>query len=369
MIQILSMVGDCSSPAIGALLIIAKRIIKFIRIIVPLLLIIATTTKFIHLMQNPDDKKGLKPIINSFIAAIVVFFIPNIVDATMNILDGSFSVATCWNSVNVTAETKYQGTNSTNNSSKKSIYDDPSNYENGDPRKTPTPAGTIGTSNADSGVNVTNGENGLYSLQYNGWDYLLYVPQNVDSNKPLIVFLHGNYNQGHNLNKLYEDGGYAAHIKNGTQYPAYILMPLLPSGSWTSGSNTQTLMELIEKTVNENGIDRRRISLQGFSMGANETPTIVSSHPDYFASEVIMSIQWFNPGQVSVLKNVPTRIYYGVKDPYATSCDDMYSALKNAGGDVEIYSYPDQGHPYLPQRVLDDTNSNVINWILSKSRS
>lgn len=366
MLQILNMASDCTSPSIGALLIIAKRIIGFIRIIVPLILLVATVFRFIGLMQNPDNKKGIKPIINSFIAAALVFFIPTFVNATMKMLDGSFDVASCWNSATVTTKSTYQGTVGTTNT--KSIYEDPTSYENGKPRKTPTPAGEIGTSNADSGINVNNGENGLFQLKFNGWDYLLYVPQSVDSNKPLIVFLHGNYNQGHNLNKLYEDGGYAAHIKNGTQYPAYILMPLLPSGSWTSGSNTKTLMDLIEKTVNENGIDRRRISLQGFSMGANETPAIVSSHPGYFASEVIMSIQWYSPNYLSELKNVPTRIYYGESDPYAGSCRPLYNALKNVGGDVEIYSYPGQGHAYLPRNVLNDTNSNVINWILSKSR-
>lgn len=368
MIEILNMAGDCSSPALGAVLIIAKRIMGFVHIIVPILLIIMSVVNFIKLMNNPEEKKGLKPIFNSFLAAALVFFVPTFVNATMNLLDGSFNVASCWNSATITPTTTYQGT-TTNNSNKKSLYEDPANYENGNPRKKPTPAGTIGSSNADSGVNVTNGENGLYALKYNGWDYLLYIPQNVDSNKPLIIFLHGNYNQGHDLNKLYVDGGYAAHIKNGTQYPAYILMPLLPSGSWTSGSNTKTLMELIEKTVNENGIDRRRISISGFSMGANETPAIVTANPNYFASEVIMSIQWFSPNYIPVIKNVPTRIYYGTADPYAGGCQSLYNTLRNAGGEVEIFSYPGQGHAYLPKRVLDDTNSNVINWILSKSRN
>ena len=366
MIQLLNMASDCSSPAIGALLIIAKRIMGFIRIIVPLILLVATVFRFAKLVQNPDEKKGLKPIINSFIAAALVFFVPTFVNITMKMLDNSFEVASCWNSATVTAKSTYQGTIGTTN--RKSIYEDPTNYEQGNERKKPTPAGSIGTSNADSGINVTNGENGLYALKFNGWDYLLYIPQTVDSNKPLIVFLHGNYNQGHDLNKLYVDGGYAAHIKNGTQYPSYILMPLLPSGSW-SGNNETTLMQLIEKTVEENGIDRRRISLQGFSMGANQTPNIVYNHPDYFASEVIMSIQWFNSNQISVLKNIPTRIYYGTADPYAGGCVSMYNTLKNAGGNVDIFSYQGQGHAYLPKRVLDDTDSNVINWILSQSRS
>ena len=367
MIQLLNMAGDCSSPALGALLIIAKRIMGFIRLIVPLILIIVATSKFISLMQNPDDKKGIKPIINSFLAAAIVFFVPTFVNATMKLLDNSFDVASCWNSATETTDSTYQ--ESIENSNKKSLYEDPNDYDKGNPRKTPTSAESSGTSNSDSGVNVTNGENGLFALKYEGWDYYLYVPQNVDSNKPLIVFLHGNYTQGNNLNNLLTDGGYAAHLKNGVQYPAYILLPQLPSGSWTSGDNQQKLMNLIEKIVNENGIDRRRISLSGFSMGANETPAIVSSHPNYFASEVIMSIQWYSPSYISVLKDVPTRIYYGDADPYSGSCQPLYNALKNAGGDVEIFSYSGHGHAYLPKTVLDDTNSNLIDWILSKSRS
>lgn len=366
MIEILSISGNCSSPALGAFLIIVKRIMGFVRIIVPILLIISTTIKLINLIQNPDDKKGLKPIFNSFLAAVIVFFIPTLVNAVMNLLDESFNVAACWNSASEISNISYQESGITN--SKKSPYEDPSNYEKGNPRKTPTPAGTINSSNADSGVNVTNNEFGLKALKYNGWDYYLYVPKNVDSNKPLIIFLHGNYTQGNDLSKLHVDGGYAEHIKNGTEYPAYILLPQLPYGSWTSNGNQQKLMDLIEKTVNENGIDRNRISISGFSMGANETPAIVSSHPDYFASEVIMSIQWYSPNYISTLKNVPTRIYYGTADPYSGSCQPLYNALKNAGGDVEIFSYQGHGHAYLPKTVLDDTNSNLINWILSKSR-
>ena len=54
----------CTDPGVATLMTIGRRIYTFVQLIVPLLLIVFSVIKFINLMQNPDDKKGIKPIIN-----------------------------------------------------------------------------------------------------------------------------------------------------------------------------------------------------------------------------------------------------------------------------------------------------------------
>ena len=332
----------------------------FIQIIGPLCFLVALIIHLVQLMSNPDDKKLSKKIFNSFVAIIILFFVPVLVNFVMKIMDNSFSLSSCWNSISTRNNNLYPNFINTQTKSPGSIYQSPDSYEKGTPK--PKSSSKIGEEKTD----VVNTDSGLHALKFNGWDYYLYIPKNVNSNKPLIIYMHGNGDQGHNLEKLKGDGGFAAHLANGTEYPAYVLLPQLPSGSWPD--NETTFFNLIENVITTHGIDRDRISISGFSMGANGLPTIVMHHPNYFASAVVMSTGGYVPAAVNVLKTVPTRIYYGVNDTFASSCVPLYNQLKAAGGEVEIYKYQNQGHPFLPKRILDDTDTNVIGWMLSKRR-
>ena len=88
----------CTDPGIATFMTIGRRIYSFVQLIVPLLLIIFTVVKFINLIQNPDDKKGTKPVINSFIAAAVVFFLPTIISAVLGVLPEQIQLTACWES-------------------------------------------------------------------------------------------------------------------------------------------------------------------------------------------------------------------------------------------------------------------------------
>lgn len=126
----------CFDPGIATMMTILRRIYSFIQIIVPILLIIFTTIRFINLMQNPDDKKGLKPVINSFIAAAVVFFLPMIVTIVLNVLPEQIQLTACWESAataeQITRASSYVSVNS--NDEKKLIVGKGDEYEKGVPR-------------------------------------------------------------------------------------------------------------------------------------------------------------------------------------------------------------------------------------------
>jgi beta-N-acetylglucosaminidase len=113
-----------------------------IQVIGPIVLIVATTLNLIKLMTNPEEKKLLKKAINSALAAVILFAVPTLINATMGMLDESFSVSACWNNIG-----DYNGTNSyisTSDVDKKSVVNNQSDYAKGEEKTT--------TSSTDSTV-------------------------------------------------------------------------------------------------------------------------------------------------------------------------------------------------------------------------
>ena len=138
MLLISDIVSECSAPALSMMLSVARKILKFIQIIVPILLIISLTVSFIQLMSNPEEKKLKGKIKNQGIAAVVVFFIPTILNAVMSILGSSFTLSACWNMVpNLSSQSNYISPSSVD---RKSFYVNADEYENGVPRKKATTA-------------------------------------------------------------------------------------------------------------------------------------------------------------------------------------------------------------------------------------
>ena len=134
--MILDIADYCTNSSIMLLVKILKNIINMIHMIVPILLMISITIKLSKMiMSNMDDKtvsKIKKNIINSLIATIVIFFIPSLVNTTMNLLDNNnISFGICWNNVD-----NGSFSNSTfidpNEKEKKSFTNNPDEYESGE---------------------------------------------------------------------------------------------------------------------------------------------------------------------------------------------------------------------------------------------
>ena len=100
-----TVITGCSSPALGRLLQILKNILLLIQIIGPILLIIAMTTTFTKLMANPEEKKLKSNLKNQLLAILFLFITPIIVNAIMLMMDESYSLSSCWNSISNSNET------------------------------------------------------------------------------------------------------------------------------------------------------------------------------------------------------------------------------------------------------------------------
>ena len=136
MLLISDIVSDCSAPALSLLLMVAKKLLDFIQLIVPLILLVSLVVTFIQLISNPEEKKLKGKIQNQALAAIIVFFVPTILNAVMGLLGTSFTLSACWNMVpNLSAQTNYISPTTVD---KKSIIVNQDAYESGVPRETPT---------------------------------------------------------------------------------------------------------------------------------------------------------------------------------------------------------------------------------------
>lgn len=128
----------CSDYGLARILSAASNIIDLIHIIVPIILIIMATITLFQMMSKPDEKKLKSKLKNSVIATIIIFFIPTIMTAVLNILPDNFSIKSCLkaaknlDSISRNNEVIYRETNKTKRTS---IYTNPDDYEKGDEKK------------------------------------------------------------------------------------------------------------------------------------------------------------------------------------------------------------------------------------------
>lgn len=95
----------CTDYALAGYLDIIKQVINIVHIVVPIILIIMGIIKFSKMVVNPDDKKEYKQILNMAISAVLVFFIPYIMNLVISLLpDNKFDIAKCWEQSSEVAE-------------------------------------------------------------------------------------------------------------------------------------------------------------------------------------------------------------------------------------------------------------------------
>lgn len=118
---------SCSSPALWSTLNILQKTFTLIQIVAPILLIVSLIMTMVKIVNNPEDKKLVPKIKNAFLATVIIFFIPVIVNVVMNVLGENYTISSCWNSIGEeTSPTEYVDDT---DGSRKKIYDSSESYE------------------------------------------------------------------------------------------------------------------------------------------------------------------------------------------------------------------------------------------------
>ncbi len=146
-IYILNCRGDistcCSDYGLAKILSVIKKCFQLMQIIIPIILVVMITIQLIKMMANPEEQKNKKNLMNKLIAALICFFLPTIVNLTLeviaigteNVLSKNFQAAICWDAADevnemIQVSKSVYISNHTKNS--KNLYNDPSNYEEGE---------------------------------------------------------------------------------------------------------------------------------------------------------------------------------------------------------------------------------------------
>ena len=197
----------CSDYALAMSLDTIRKFMNIIQIIVPIILILMAVIGLTQLMTNPERKNGLKNLYNKIVAAIVVFFIPVIINAVLLIMPSTFSVSACWEQAKVSAETSRTTSNKyispySEKRSLVSVIISPSSYQNSN---SSTSGSTNGSQQGKDIVNYAKkfvGQAYLYGGSWNGEEP--YTPTDC-SGFVQGVYKHFGYNLGRDTEAQWND--------------------------------------------------------------------------------------------------------------------------------------------------------------------
>ena len=116
---------ECYSNVLGNLFAIFKNILKLIQIIGPIIMIVFLTINLFTLVKNPEEKKVPKKIRNSFIALVLLFVLPIIVNAVITLILGNSNAGLCYKNAELNFDTPtYKPISDSNNKNDIDNYDD-----------------------------------------------------------------------------------------------------------------------------------------------------------------------------------------------------------------------------------------------------
>ena len=197
--------------------------------------------------------------------------------------------------------------------------------------------------------------------------YLLYLPPGIESRSwPLIVYLHGRSLRGDNLSLLTRYG-LPDRLQDDESFPFIVVAPQLPGDqSWT---DTDRLTALVRDVAARYPVDRTRIYLIGYSMGAGGVWREAVAHPELFAAAAPAAAWTPEPNEAiaAALADLPIRIYHGTEDEVApiARAQAMAEALERAGVDVTFSVYQGADHGELTHIYKDD---ELYGWLLEHQR-
>jgi predicted peptidase len=198
---------------------------------------------------------------------------------------------------------------------------------------------------------VENGDTLFYRM--------LYPDADTFRRYPLVIFLHGAGERGHDNEAQLKWGvSNFATDQNMLLHPAIVVAPQCPEkSSWSNFLRTdmnlqpdpskpmQMLIDLIHSLVKTMPIDSNRIYITGLSMGGYGTYDAIERYPNLFAAAIPVC----GAGDTSRAKSIariPLWIVHGEDDPAVNPrySIDMLEALRRAGARPGLTLYPGVGH-------------------------
>lgn len=199
--------------------------------------------------------------------------------------------------------------------------------------------------------------------------YYLYYPEDyeveVDSDFPILLFLHGGGDAGDSLG-LVKRSGPPKLISQGKEFPFLILIPQNPyARKWW---NTRAVNQLLDTVVKNNRVDKNRIYLTGLSRGGGAAWEMAVQYPDKFAALAVVCGMSPLPYASWINKEMPIWVFHGEEDksiPISES-ETMVAKLKEMGYDVQFTRYSGVGHNSWNKAYKTD---ELYEWFVKQKRT
>lgn len=204
-------------------------------------------------------------------------------------------------------------------------------------------------------------------------NYLLFVPasygQEPDKRWPLLVFLHGSREVGHDLNRL-RRAIVPQIVEGNPDFPFIVVSPQSPSmqhGWYPSLKPIEALLDELQASL---AIDPDRIYLTGLSMGGYGAWALAMDDPDRFAAIApVVGGYYYNPKQLCALRDKPIWVFGAKRDrnvPLRES-ERVVSAVRACGGAPRFTIFENADHDLGWE--LAYTATELFEWLLLQRRS
>ena len=203
---------------------------------------------------------------------------------------------------------------------------------------------------------ITRGQSCLY------WLYLPEGHSKKSQKWPMILFLHGSFQQGRDLSTIGTPiPPNVDDIKN--DFPFVVVTPQCPDeyDAWPS----DLLVDLVDEIVLKYDVDARRVFVTGVSLGGRGSWSVAVDYPDRFAAIVPVCGTYDHPERIGRIKDVPVWAFHGDQDKVVLFSDvkKMVEDLKACGGNVKFTVYQGAGHGISGRTYR---NKELYEWLLQQ---
>lgn len=199
------------------------------------------------------------------------------------------------------------------------------------------------------------------SMQY--WLYLPPDYQASEKSFPLLLFLHGGGESGHEIENVKKHGP-PMLVEQGRDFPFLILSPQNPreKGFW----DEHAVKAVLDSVMQVYRVDPNRVYLTGLSRGGYGAWRLAMQYPNTFAALVPICGATAAP-YYRWLPDMPIWVFHGAEDPVIPLKEsaEMVDSLRARGLDVRFTVYEGVGHnswerAYEQQALYD--------WLLEQRR-
>lgn len=203
----------------------------------------------------------------------------------------------------------------------------------------------------------------------NGMSYILHVPEGATNNMPLVVFMHGQ-GETNSVNAVKNTPAVKA-MDNATAYPAsnsfIAISPVQPDDAFSAAKVFTRTKALIDEVAEAYQVDKSRIYIIGFSMGAAHTWCMVNQYPGLFSAAVPVSLspKYDCAGSgptASNFKNTKVWAMCGGSEDYAKKTQSFVNEINDAGGSAKFSKVGNANHSQVQGQL---NYSDIFSWLLA----